>query len=366
MKLDDLARGAVSELLDVSAAQAFGGLVDLQRRRRHRAVVRGASAVAVLVLIAAGLGLANASKGREVQPAESQLDVVNGALLGFPAADDAWVTVLDGTLPADSVLGRLLPLLGANVEFSPDSTELRYYEVDGSEPSGASGRMVTVDLDSGRRQTVWQCADDETLRCGGRAALSPDGRRVALLTGFGNPRLEVTDLRTGEVVVEPGEWSGQPSWSPDGALLAVPTLMGISIIEPGSGSRLLVPLESQYPYFVDLSWSPDGNQVAYVDPIALDKPAGWTGFRLMVADVATGTTRELQDLGRCLCKSLFPPQVAWSPDGRLIATSTTTSRSLTASGDVLVMRPDGSNVQTVGVNENLTSLVWQPVPAEQQ
>ena len=66
-----------------------------------------------------------------------------------------------------------------------------------------------------------------------------------------------------------------------------------------------------------------------------------TSFQLVVADVATGRTRAIRDLGSCVCKSLWPPQVSWSPDGQLIATTTITSRSLTESGDVLLMRPDG-------------------------
>jgi len=90
-----------------------------------------------------------------------------------------------------------------------------------------------------------------------------------------------------------------------------------------------------------------------------------TSFHLVVAEVATGRTRAIRDLGSCVCLSLWPPQVSWSPDGQLIATTTITSRSLTVSGDVLVMRPDGSGVQTVGVNRNLAMLVWQPVPIEE-
>jgi hypothetical protein len=91
----------------------------------------------------------------------------------------------------------------------------------------------------------------------------------------------------------------------------------------------------------------------------------WTGFQLVVADVATGDTRAIRDLGSCVCKSLWPPQVSWSPDGQLIATTTITSRSLTESGDVLLLRPDGSDVEKVGVSRNLTMLIWQPVPIEE-
>ncbi len=33
---------------------------------------------------------------------------------------------------------------------------------------------------------------------------------------------------------------------------------------------------------------------------------------------------------------------------------------------MLLMRPDGSDVQRVGVNRNFSSLAWKPVPANDE
>jgi Tol biopolymer transport system component len=358
VKLEELARDAVSDLLDASAVQAVGGYANLQRRRRRRVLIRGACAVTVLALVVCGLALADTSHGRQVRPAGPEPGITNGALLGFAVAQRSDVKVLTGALPVGSPLDRLLPTLRkvVDIEFSPDGTELSYYDPQ-------SRRLITVDLHSGRRHTVWRCTDAAIL-CSGWAALSPDGHRVARLTGFGNPRLEVTDLSSGKLLVyRPLEWAGLPMWSPHGSSLAVVTFEGITIFEPNLTPRLLVPLDLHYQ-FVSLSWSPDGTRLAYVEPSPLGNASKWTSFRLVVADVATGSTRAIRDLGQCICNSLAPPQIAWSPDGQLIATTTISSRSLTQDGDVLVMRPDGSDVQPVGVNQNLAWLAWQPVPAE--
>lgn len=362
MKLDEFARSAVTDLLDASAGQAVGGLADLHRRRRRRALARGAGVVTVLVLIAGGLAFAGGNRVRQAEPVEPEVRVTNGALVGLPAATGATLALLSGSLPTDVPLERLLPpsdgdeftlLLG----FSPDGTGLRYYE-------GEGGRLREIDLESGRRRTVWTCPDEPIL-CNGWAVPSPDGHYVARLTGFGNPRLEVTDLRTGDQTVRRGMYSGPPMWSPDSSRLALATPAGLIVVEVGHGlpSRLLVPFE--YRVTVSPSWSPDGTQLAYAEPRPVEGRPRMTSFQLVVVDVATGGRRAIRDLGSCGCLSLWPPQVSWSPDGQLIATTTITSRSLALSGDVLVMRPDGSGVQKVGVNRNLAMLVWQPVPVEE-
>jgi hypothetical protein len=363
VKLDELAQSAAKDLLDASAMQAVGGLADLRRRRRRRALARGAGVVSVLVLIAGGLAVAGANRVRQAEPAERELGVTNGALLGLPAATGATLDLLSGSLDTDIPLERLLPPSDADqftslLGFSPDGTGLRYYQ-------GEGGLLREVDLDSGRRRTVWTCPDEPIL-CNGWAVPSPDGHHVAHVTGFGNPRLEVTDLRTGDRLVLRGGYSGPPVWSPDSSRLVMATPEGLTVIEVGRGlsSRLLAPFGYRVP--VSPSWSPDGTHLAYAEPRAAEGRPRMTSFQLVVMDVATGDRRAIRDLGSCVCLSLWPPQVSWSPDGQLIATSTITSRSLTVSGDVLVMHPDGSGVQKVGVNRNLATLVWQPVPISQR
>ena len=351
----------MTDLLDASAGQAVGGLADLHRRRRHRALARLGGVVTVLVLIAGGLALAGGNRVRQAEPTEPQLRVTNGALLGLPAATGATLTLLAGSLTTDVPLERLLPPSDEDeftllVGFNPDGTGLRYYE-------GEDGRLREIDLETGRRRTVWTCPDDPIL-CNGWAVPSPDGQHVARL-GVRQSASRGHRPQTGDQMVRRGMYSGPPVWSPDSSRLALATPAGLNVIEVGRGlsSHLLAPFE--YRVSVSPSWSPDGTQLAYAEPRPVAGRPTWTGFQLVVADVASGRTRAIRDLGSCVCKSLWPPQVSWSPDGQLIATTTITSRSLTESGDVLLLRPDGSGVEKVGVNRNLAMLIWQPVPIEE-
>jgi hypothetical protein len=263
VKLDELAQSAAQDLLDASATQAVGGLADLHRRRRRSALARGAGVVSVLALIAGGLAFAGANRVRQAEPAEPEPGVTNGALLGLPAATGATLDLLSGSLNTEVPLERLLPPSDADqftllLGFSPDGTGLLYYE-------GEGGLLREVDLASGRRRTVWTCPDEPIL-CNGWAVPSPDGHHVAHVTGFGNPRLEVTDLSTGDRIVRRGMYSGPPVWSPDSSRLAMATPEGLEVIEVGRelSPRLLAPFAYRVP--VSPSWSPDGTHLAFAQP----------------------------------------------------------------------------------------------------
>jgi Tol biopolymer transport system component len=359
MNLDELASSAVTDLLDVSTRQAVGGWADLHRRRRRRAVVRGACVVAVLALVLGGVALLVSARDRAVQPAHRGTALGHGALLGLPSRLGEPLRLLSGVLHGAVPVEQALPSPSAvvGVAFSPDGTQLRSYDVE-------TGRMVAVDLESRRERTVWQCPDGDLL-CSGPTTLSPDGHRVAQLTGFGNPRLEVTDLDTRQVAVRRGVSAGPPVWSPDGTQLMLPTGHGIELLPADlASSRLLAPLDDVPQGSMSAGWSPDGTRVVYAEP-SLDRGSGRTSFRLVVADVATGSTEVIHELGDCVCKSLNWPQVAWSPDGALIAASTVTQgdRFATPAG-VFVMRPDGSDAERVGPSLDFLSVVWQPVVFE--
>jgi Tol biopolymer transport system component len=122
----------------------------------------------------------------------------------------------------------------------------------------------------------------------------------------------------------------------------------------------LAPLDDVRRGSIAAGGSPDGTRVVYAEP-SLDRGSGRTSFRLVVADVATGSTEVIHELGDCVCKSLNWPQVAWSPDGALIAASTVTQgdRFATPAG-VFVMRPDGSDAERVAPSLDFLFLVWQP------
>lgn len=358
MRLGEMARRAVDDLVDVGSATAGRGLDDLHRRRRRADRTRAATVAAAVLLVVAGVTIARSGGPAPVDPADSAPTSGAGALIGVPADVDAAPTVLSGSLPPDSPLERVLshrdwPRGAHLVRLGADGSELSFFT---PKPYG----VVTVDLDTGDRTTAWRC-EGGPGPCSGMAVLSPDGRLVAHLHGFGNPVLDVIDRVTGKrIASRPGGWAGPPSWAPDSTSLALPTSGGVVLVEPGSPNRVLT--EQPLEMFTTVSWSPDGSRLAYAEPEQGDDQGGRTDFSLVVVDVADASARSFLDLGSCVCRSLFPPPVVWSPAGDEIATATLTSDRLADAGEVLVVSPDGEVLRSVGRNENFVDLLWQPAP----
>jgi TolB protein len=88
----------------------------------------------------------------------------------------------------------------------------------------------------------------------------------------------------------------------------------------------------------ELSWSPDGTQIAY----SQDEPGG--GSEIIVADVVvTGSTWTLENPARVTSNGLNNRHAAWSPDGSKIAYT----KYETSGGDrdIYVIGADGLNEQ---------------------
>ncbi|HTY72845.1 MAG TPA: hypothetical protein VMI11_10545 [Actinomycetes bacterium] len=173
-------------------------------------------------------------------------------------------------------------------------------------------RLRAYDTTSGQADRAWKLPVAST-----NAALSPDGRRLALTTCVGvcgrgsGPRtggLELVDLTTGQTrmlaaTADLGWMLGPVSWSPDGRTLAYFSL------------RQVAPSELR--------------------------------MRLMTVVLATQRIAVIHDTGAsCYCAGLSP-SLAWSPDGRLLAVSMPAGR-LDAGWNVAITRPDGS--------------AWRPLP----
>ncbi len=159
--------------------------------------------------------------------------------------------------------------------------------------------VVALD-DTGRLRPVWSCRQPTADGCGAfvrAAALAPDGRRLALVTGSQNDLslyqggIHVIDLEAGSDRHLPAS-TAHPS-SPAEQLAAWRRL-------GPAASRLLGCAEPH-----ELAWSPDSALLAYACPgrIYVVRPDG-TGRRLL----RTGTAR-----------AYWP---TWSPDGSRIAFST--------------------------------------------
>ncbi len=154
--------------------------------------------------------------------------------------------------------------------------------------------------------------------------LSPDGTKVAVGDHeTADPDVVVVDLLTGEATSHPlptGQSVLPVAWSRDGTTLAhllspEPTnpytgerIAGeVGVLDLGDDSTDLLPGDD----VTAVAFSPDGTELAV-------ERAGtsFTDARISVVDLAGGGTRDLGTVG-----ALAGP-AAWSPDGKLLATTT--------------------------------------------
>jgi Tol biopolymer transport system component len=170
---------------------------------------------------------------------------------------------------------------GHSPRWSPDSRRLMFVDVHGlyEAPAGdsppATGRIVVVDIASGRRHVIGR---------GEAPAWSPDGKRVAFV------RYSLTK---------------DHSWYPIASRL-------LTMKADGSGVRVLKAPEPASPYVsYDPKWSPNGRTIAVWTQEICDQcePAADAGY-IQLIDADTGKTRRL----------LKPDgPFEWSPNGKLLA-----------------------------------------------
>jgi Tol biopolymer transport system component len=73
------------------------------------------------------------------------------------------------------------------------------------------------------------------------------------------------------------------SWAPDGSRLAAATVDGLSILDVMTRAWSQVPLTEEFPFITQVAWSPDGTVLAFVD----------AGSYLYVVDVGGGSPVEV-------------------------------------------------------------------------
>jgi Tol biopolymer transport system component len=202
---------------------------------------------------------------------------------------------------------------------------------------------------------------------------SPDGNRIAYLSGFPDSALMVMSADgsgqkqlTSEIKVN---YEVKPIWSPDSQKIAF--VVNGEFIGQDQTSEIYVinadgtnlrQLTNTGGVNLNPQWSPDGKQLAFYGYAvgAFDDIGSTTSLRTEVFRInADGS-----DLTNLTNSGGLDYQPTWSPDGNWIAFA-----SIRKSPGIYIMRPDGSDIQMVtheppfseGGRE-ANSPVWRPEP----
>jgi Tol biopolymer transport system component len=181
----------------------------------------------------------------------------------------------------------------------------------------------------------------------GATASTTTPPRNGLIAVEGPEGIYIVDPRTATAHVVPMSLGmGDPTWSPDGTLLAVTMFESdrfpnVYTMKP-DGSEQTLLRNASYP-----SWSPDGKQLVVVREGTSDGDAN----SLAIVDADGSEARSL-DLGADEdVRYVAMPE--WSPDGKLIA-------FVDGNGSIRLFSPEGKAAQVLDVGANGSGLSWSP------
>lgn len=148
-------------------------------------------------------------------------------------------------------------------------------------------------------------------------AISPEGKYVA--SGTSSGRILIWDTVSGQLRFQldaNGDQVGSLAWSPDGHYLASIEMdnNGIALVWDIATSDLFLSLERHDDNVADMAWSPDSLHLVTV--------AGFTGY---VWDTRSGGEHYRFETENPGLPQYEFDRVAWSPDGKYLATSTSNS-----------------------------------------
>jgi TolB protein len=224
------------------------------------------------------------------------------------------------------------PVYGANVEWSPDGTKLKYetsafelgdiYVIEAVAPGGGDSVVPPQVINSSR--PAGQSDTD--------ASWSPDGTRFVFrsvgcdgcgiselytMNADGTNRVQVTDL---------AGFESAPRWSPDGTLIAYNALRGGArgiYVKNADGTGAEVRVSGGMDTAGGAVWSPNGSRLAFVEG---------DGKVCMVSPGGSGMTL-LTDIPANSGGTIF-----WSPDGAQVGFHSSNGTAV----DLYVVDADGS------------------------
>ena len=155
------------------------------------------------------------------------------------------------------------------------------------------------------------------------------------------------------------------SWSPDGSALVFPSRINdhehaLFIIDAdGSGLRQLkVAVATGEDGPIAASWSPDGTRIAYLEGGRIVAPG--TRETVMLIDPA-GTARVRVADGGLMADKQAVPNLTWSPDGHQLAVVGVGIEGHQA-WELWVMQPDGTHLHLLYSGVSDPNAAWRPVP----
>ena len=246
-------------------------------------------------------------------------------------------------------------------------------------PDGARVTMADTPLAAAKNSVLIMSADgasrsvlfSDPARSVLAPVWSPDGSSLAfglgrffpMVQGFGAADLAVLDIKSGalRVLTDGKENVGFPSWSPDGRRIVYrewnDTNSSLRIIDVQS--RAVTTLLRDFGRVNFPGWSPDGHRVQFTS----DRDGNYELYTIEL---------ESKRIARLTDSPGNDAHGTWSPDGRWIAFSSVRGGfkdeaalnpgNPQASGDLYVMRADGTDVRALTDNQfEEATAGWAPV-----
>jgi TolB protein len=174
-------------------------------------------------------------------------------------------------------------------------------------------------------------------------AWSPQGDKIAY---YGSEGLYIVDTDgSGRLELV---WRGStmsPAWSPDGSKIAFADKGSLYALD--IESRQAVPLTDDSLTSDDPAWSPDGKQIAFTIMPFMRTPGGGPEGAIAVINADGSGFTQLTDTAD---GSSGSPD--WSPDGTQIVFERT--------GDIFVMKADGTDVRALTRDASNQTPAWSP------